>query len=158
MEMRIQPFDPKMIGSENVLVVMHKGKTLVWDIPPKDLSFNFDVFEQINGYWAQCRMQTQDDIFDTYEKIYRIFQNITDFKKLLLQDEREIARNLTRQLITYATAAPVRFSDRAAVDRMLDAVKATDPQRKQIRDIADKALRGLQGGKVKGKSVKVRAL
>ena len=26
------------------------------------------------------------------------------------------------------------------------------------RDIADKALRGLQGGKVKGKSVKVRAL
>jgi hypothetical protein len=62
----------------------------------------------------------------------RAFKDVREFKKLLLQDERAIARNLTRQLITYATAAPVRFSDRAAVDRILDAAK---PQGFGVRTI-----------------------
>ncbi len=53
----------------------------------------------------------------------RTFKDVREFKQLLLQDERAIARNLARQLITYATAAPVRFSDRAAVDRILDTAK-----------------------------------
>lgn len=50
----------------------------------------------------------------------RAFANIVEFKKLLLQDERQIARNLVNKLATYATGAPVRFSDRAAVEEILD--------------------------------------
>jgi hypothetical protein len=51
------------------------------------------------------------------------FQNIIELKKLLLKDERQIARNATSQLITYATGAPVSFGDRAAVERILSAAE-----------------------------------
>jgi hypothetical protein len=51
------------------------------------------------------------------------FQNIIGLKKLLLKDERQIARNATSQLITYATGAPVSFGDRAAVERILSAAE-----------------------------------
>jgi hypothetical protein len=50
----------------------------------------------------------------------RAFQNIVEFKKLLLKDERQIARNLVNKLVTFATGAPVRFSDREAVEKILD--------------------------------------
>ncbi len=51
------------------------------------------------------------------------FRNIVEMKKLLLKDERQIARNAASQLITYATGAPVSFGDRAHVERILDAAE-----------------------------------
>jgi hypothetical protein len=56
----------------------------------------------------------------------RTFKDIRDFKQLLLQDEPQIARNLARQLTVYATGAPVRFSDRAAIEQILAHTKAGD--------------------------------
>jgi len=50
----------------------------------------------------------------------RAFRDVREFKRLLLADERQIARNLVEQLVVYATGAPVRFSDRTAVERILD--------------------------------------
>ena len=50
----------------------------------------------------------------------RKFQDIRSLKRLLLADERQIARNLTRELLVFATGAPVRFGDRAEVERILD--------------------------------------
>lgn len=50
----------------------------------------------------------------------RTFTDVRDFKRLLLEDERQIARNLTRQLLVYATGAAPRFSDRPAVEHILD--------------------------------------
>jgi hypothetical protein len=44
-------------------------------------------------------------------------------KRLLLTDERQIARNLVQQLVTYATGAPVRFGDRPKVEAILDRAK-----------------------------------
>ena len=41
-------------------------------------------------------------------------------KRLLLKDERQIARNLTNQLIVFATGASVQFSDRPKVEAILD--------------------------------------
>ncbi len=41
-------------------------------------------------------------------------------KCLLFQDKRQFARNLTTQLIVFATGAPVQFSDRPKVEAMLD--------------------------------------
>ncbi len=48
------------------------------------------------------------------------FQDVRELKKLLLKDERQIARNLTNQLIVFATGASVQFSDRPKVEAILD--------------------------------------
>ena len=50
----------------------------------------------------------------------RNFHDIRELKRLLLKDERQIARNLTNQLIIFATGAPVQFSDRPKVEAILD--------------------------------------
>jgi len=50
----------------------------------------------------------------------RHFNDVRELKRLLLADERQIARNLVCQLVTYATGAPVRFGDRPRVEAILD--------------------------------------
>jgi hypothetical protein len=54
----------------------------------------------------------------------RGFDDVRDLKKLLLADERQIARNLVRQLSIFATGAPVRFSDRKQIEALLDQTAA----------------------------------
>jgi hypothetical protein len=59
----------------------------------------------------------------------RHFQDVRAFKRLLLADaaqEEQLARNLTQQLITYATGAPVRFADRPTVEAILQRTRASD--------------------------------
>jgi len=55
----------------------------------------------------------------------RAFADVREFKKLLLEDERAVARNLVNQLVVYATGAPVSFGDRAAVEEILDGAAPT---------------------------------
>ena len=62
----------------------------------------------------------------------RAFADVRDLKRLLLKDERAIARNLARQLVTYATGAPVGFGDRAQVEVILDK---TRPSQYGVRSI-----------------------
>jgi hypothetical protein len=54
----------------------------------------------------------------------RAFTDVRGLKALLLSDERQIARNLVRQLSIFATGAPVRFSDRKQIERILDETAA----------------------------------
>jgi len=54
----------------------------------------------------------------------RVFQDIREFKRLLVQDEALLARNLTKQLAIYATGAPVRFSDRGQIEQIVQAASA----------------------------------
>ena len=54
----------------------------------------------------------------------RAFQDVRELKSLLLQDEAQLARNLTRQLLVYATGASERFSDRAVVEQIVQGTKA----------------------------------
>jgi hypothetical protein len=51
------------------------------------------------------------------------FKDVRDLKRLLVQDEVPIARNLARQLTVFATGAPVRFSDRDQIEQVLQAAK-----------------------------------
>ncbi len=51
------------------------------------------------------------------------FADVKSFRRLLLQDERQIARNLVQQLVTYSTGAPVKFGDRPKVEAILDRAK-----------------------------------
>jgi hypothetical protein len=52
------------------------------------------------------------------------FRDVRDLKQLLLKDPAPIARNLVRQLAVYATGAPVRFSDREQIEKILERTKA----------------------------------
>jgi mono/diheme cytochrome c family protein len=51
----------------------------------------------------------------------RSFQDINELKTLLAADSRQLARNLLHQFTIYATGTPVRFSDRAEIEVLLDA-------------------------------------
>ncbi|MFO1447140.1 MAG: DUF1592 domain-containing protein [Opitutaceae bacterium] len=51
----------------------------------------------------------------------RPFTDIRSFKAILAADEAALAANLARQLSIYATGAPVRFSDRPAITRIVTA-------------------------------------
>jgi hypothetical protein len=53
----------------------------------------------------------------------RSFNDFEEFRKLLLQDERKLARNLACQLAIYATGAPIGFSDRDEIEKMLDRIE-----------------------------------
>ena len=50
----------------------------------------------------------------------RAFADVQGLKRLLLADERSIARNLVEKLVTYATGAAPRFSDREEIESILD--------------------------------------
>ena len=55
----------------------------------------------------------------------RTFSDVKSLKKLLSQDEEKIAQNLATQLIVYATGAPVRFSDRPALQAILTEARSS---------------------------------
>jgi ribosomal protein S3 len=54
----------------------------------------------------------------------RAFADIREFKRLLLADEVQLARNLARQLTVFATGAPIGFSDRVAIEQILQRSRA----------------------------------
>jgi hypothetical protein len=54
----------------------------------------------------------------------RAFGDVRQFKRLILSDEVSVARNLARQLVVFATGAPVRFSDRDELERILQRAGA----------------------------------
>jgi hypothetical protein len=54
----------------------------------------------------------------------RHFGDIKEFKRLVLGDEVVVARNLARQLVVYATGAPVRYTDREELERILKRASA----------------------------------
>jgi len=60
------------------------------------------------------------------------FADVREFKQVLLADERQVARNLVEQFVVYSTGAPVRFADRAEVERILDAA---EPNRYGVRSL-----------------------
>ena len=54
----------------------------------------------------------------------RAFRDIKEFKRLLMRDEASVARNLARQLVVFATGAPVRFTDRGELEQILQRASA----------------------------------
>lgn len=56
----------------------------------------------------------------------RSFHDVRELKQLLLADEKQIARNLVRQLAVYATGAPIHFADREQVEKILARANAKE--------------------------------
>ena len=61
-----------------------------------------------------------------------IFQNIVEFRSFLVGKEKQIARNLTERLLTFATGAGISFADRVVVE---DILKQTAPTKHGLRSI-----------------------
>ena len=55
----------------------------------------------------------------------RKFRDIREFKQLLLDNEKQIARNVAQQLAVYATGAPIRFGDREQIDQVLQRASSS---------------------------------
>ncbi len=71
----------------------------------------------------------------------RSFADVKELKRLLLADERGIARNLVEKLVTYATGAAPRLSDREEVELILDRhAENSYPVRSLITEIANSRL------------------
>jgi hypothetical protein len=144
----VPAIEPDIRGATTVRQQLEKHRTLdscaschVKIDPPGFALENFDVF----GGWREryrAEMGTnapQKGIAKSGQKFEfryalpvdaagslpdgRPFQDIREFKRLLLSDERRIARNLARQLTVYATGAPVRFADRARIEAILDVAQ-----------------------------------
>jgi hypothetical protein len=49
----------------------------------------------------------------------RAFKDIDDYKQILLADKDQLARNLARKLIIYATGAEIQFADREVVEQLV---------------------------------------
>jgi hypothetical protein len=62
------------------------------------------------------------DVLSTGER----FQNIDEFKRLLLKDKDKLARGLTKHLLTYATGAATSNDDREAIDAIVAKIRDKD--------------------------------
>jgi hypothetical protein len=49
----------------------------------------------------------------------RAFNDIEEYKQLLLEDKDQLARNLTQKLLIYATGADIQFADREVVEQIV---------------------------------------
>ncbi len=56
----------------------------------------------------------------------RPFENLDEFRRLVLEDRSQLARNLAEKLLTYGTGAPIRFSDRRHVAEIVETAAATN--------------------------------
>jgi mono/diheme cytochrome c family protein len=80
----------------------------------KGLGKNGQVFAFRYGLPVDCTGEMLDG---------RKFSDIREFKRMLLADEPQIARNLVHQLIVYATGEPVGFGDREQVEQILERTR-----------------------------------
>src|SRR5947207_2688888 len=55
----------------------------------------------------------------------RRFRDVRELKQLLLADEKQLARNLAKQLTVYATGAPIRFADREPIEQILERARSS---------------------------------
>jgi mono/diheme cytochrome c family protein len=55
----------------------------------------------------------------------RNFHDVRELKQLLLADEKQLARNLAKQLAVYATGAPIHFADREPIEQILERASSS---------------------------------
>lgn len=56
----------------------------------------------------------------------RSFADINDFKRLLLANPEQLARNLTGKLVTYATGAAIEYNDDLVIERIVAETRTAD--------------------------------
>jgi len=56
----------------------------------------------------------------------RVFKDITDYKKILMEDKDQIARNVIQKLMIFGTGAEIQFADREVVEAILETARKND--------------------------------
>lgn len=84
--------------------------------PEKGIGMNGQAFTFHYGPSVDCAGTLADG---------RGFQDVRELKQILLREEKSLARNMASQLTTYATGAPISFSDRAAIEQILERSSAS---------------------------------
>ena len=56
----------------------------------------------------------------------RSFNNIDDLKRLLLEDQDQLARALARRLASYATGRTLDAADQAEIEPLIDRIRPHD--------------------------------
>ncbi|HEY0548071.1 MAG TPA: DUF1592 domain-containing protein, partial [Verrucomicrobiae bacterium] len=80
---------------------------------------------QVKGDPVQYRKGPPIDASGSLEN-QQSFQNIDEFKLLLRGRKERVARCVASKLLTYATGEGITFSDRAEIDRLVEASRKSD--------------------------------
>jgi hypothetical protein len=107
-------FDPVGLALEN-FDILGKWRTQYRGLAGETMVTGIDRAGHNFAYAAASAVDASGQLRDG-----RVFQNIDELKALLAGNPRQLARNLLHQFTVYATGTPVRFSDRAGIDRLLD--------------------------------------
>ena len=86
---------------------LSSGKVVDLEIDRKRVEFRTGQSVKTNGVLANGRK----------------FNDIRDLKKILMEDKKQLARNLAEKLFVYALGRNVGFSDRAAIMEIVDNVE-----------------------------------
>jgi hypothetical protein len=105
--------------------------------------FALEMFDPIGGYRDFYRATTGDrrkilPVSFRGRPIYRgpdiemggtthdgqAFNNIDDFKQILLKDKDQLARNLAEKLLIYSTGGEIQFADREVVEQIVASLRA----------------------------------
>ncbi len=54
------------------------------------------------------------------------FDNIHEYKRLLIAQREQVARNLISQLVAYSTGCEIQFADREAIEKILDRCRPSE--------------------------------
>jgi hypothetical protein len=134
----VPAIEPDIRGAKNIRDQLDKHRTQescaachVKIDPPGFALENYDV---IGGWRQNYRAANEKGDLkqgSTIDPSYQLedgtsFADITAFKQLLLQKPDQLARNFTRQLVTYSTGAPPTFSDREKIEAIVSAAKPKD--------------------------------
>jgi len=83
-----------LLGTPTEVIMEHNDEQVMWNIALFDkmnttdrsgLEEKFDIFEQINAYWAYLPIQKQANIFASYKNIKNIFDMVWDTTELTKQ-------------------------------------------------------------------------
>ncbi len=76
-------------------------------------------FARRSGYDPKKPKKDASDVLSDGSK----FDDLVDFKKILMQKKDQFARCLTEKMLTYATGRTLEATDRPEVDRIVNDLK-----------------------------------
>lgn len=138
----VPPIEPDIRGSSTIRQQLDKHRNIaacaachVHIDPPGFALENYDVIggwrefyrattsakgKQVKGtnYFRGPNVEQGGELADG-----RKFRDIDEFKKLLLDDKDQIARNITQKLLIYSTGADLQYADREVVEKIVANVR-----------------------------------
>ncbi len=144
----IPPIEPDIRGATTIREQLEKHRntqacaTCHNSIDPP--GFALECFDPIGNYREFYRVTTKtkaglvDLPYGSGRPIYRgpdveqggqtpdgeSFETVDDYKKLLLRDQDQLARNLTQKILIYSTGADIQFADREIVEQIVRELKS----------------------------------